>query len=554
MTITDVLCKRRHINIVTGRPRMSSRISEHDSTAIQSKLDIAPSFASRSLFWKSKYLVDSPFLAHLPFAFWLAEVARPSSIVEVGTDDGQCYFAFCQAVERLGLTGRCRAFCTPDDTAAFSKLQSYNSDNYEEISRIVLKEPVNALSSLHDEATDILIINVGRMNREDLVALSGLWQAKLSDRGMVLLYNYENTDIGDEVASLLSDIAQEKGKDLIFDTADDLVLVLYGRNIDNRLKQLVEIKQGSIDYNLVHSVFRRLGSSHFHEWQSRKHGQEAEEERQRNEGLRSEIRSADKKLRKVKKKAQKSDLKHQEASQNLKGVLERNQATHTHEITTLTRLAEEQANTISALRTQVDRHRQEMVELRAAHATEHPEADARITALQVKLRTLQTKLDADGEIHAREVKSLTQIAQVRTEELKRLSQAATEWQSEITRLREQKAFSERYRQTELKLRDAHIARLQMPKRERARHDKRLAEGQVALVSKSALFDGRWYLEAYPDVKAAGVEPARHFVLNGLYEGRKPNPKFDTVSYYIQHPDALQDGLNPVAHAEMKKDI
>jgi hypothetical protein len=36
-----------------------------------------------------------------------------------------------------------------------------------------------------------------------------------------------------------------------------------------------------------------------------------------------------------------------------------------------------------------------------------------------------------------------------------------------------------------------------------------------------LFDPTWYLEKYPDVKSAGVDPAEHYVRYGAREGRLP---------------------------------
>ena len=38
-----------------------------------------------------------------------------------------------------------------------------------------------------------------------------------------------------------------------------------------------------------------------------------------------------------------------------------------------------------------------------------------------------------------------------------------------------------------------------------------------------LFDADWYLAAYPDIAAAGVEPLTHFINHGINEGRDPTP-------------------------------
>lgn len=48
-----------------------------------------------------------------------------------------------------------------------------------------------------------------------------------------------------------------------------------------------------------------------------------------------------------------------------------------------------------------------------------------------------------------------------------------------------------------------------------------------------LFDPEFYLEKYPDVKAANINPLLHYLKNGWQERRWPNPYFDP-SYYLQY--------------------
>lgn len=42
------------------------------------------------------------------------------------------------------------------------------------------------------------------------------------------------------------------------------------------------------------------------------------------------------------------------------------------------------------------------------------------------------------------------------------------------------------------------------------------------------FDPEWYVQAYPDIAAAGICPARHYLRHGMKEGR--HPCFDPISY------------------------
>jgi hypothetical protein len=45
--------------------------------------------------------------------------------------------------------------------------------------------------------------------------------------------------------------------------------------------------------------------------------------------------------------------------------------------------------------------------------------------------------------------------------------------------------------------------------------------QAVALMRVGLFDPAWYLEKYPDVKSAGVDPAEHYVRYGAREGRLP---------------------------------
>ncbi|MBC2651897.1 glycosyltransferase [Novosphingobium flavum] len=65
--------------------------------------------------------------------------------------------------------------------------------------------------------------------------------------------------------------------------------------------------------------------------------------------------------------------------------------------------------------------------------------------------------------------------------------------------------------------------------------------------KAGLFDPDWYLQAYPDVKAEGLDPLQHYLLHGHAEGRNPGPSFDTRFYIESSPDVVASGINPLVH-------
>lgn len=62
-----------------------------------------------------------------------------------------------------------------------------------------------------------------------------------------------------------------------------------------------------------------------------------------------------------------------------------------------------------------------------------------------------------------------------------------------------------------------------------------------------LFDTDWYLQQYPDVAAAGINPLQHYMTHGWREGRDPSPLFDTSFYLERNPDIAAAEINPLVH-------
>ncbi len=63
--------------------------------------------------------------------------------------------------------------------------------------------------------------------------------------------------------------------------------------------------------------------------------------------------------------------------------------------------------------------------------------------------------------------------------------------------------------------------------------------------RQGLFDPAFYLDKYPDVRAAVIDPLQHYVMNGAAEGRKPHRLFDPAYYLRQRPEARTAGVDPL---------
>jgi SAM-dependent methyltransferase len=68
-----------------------------------------------------------------------------------------------------------------------------------------------------------------------------------------------------------------------------------------------------------------------------------------------------------------------------------------------------------------------------------------------------------------------------------------------------------------------------------------------MIKQSSLFSESYYLQNNPDVANSGMNPARHYLLYGGFEGRNPSEKFDSSFYLDQNPDVKASGMNPLVH-------
>lgn len=159
-----------------------------------------------ALFWRPTRLgVSSAWYGHVPFAHWLVSTVRPASIVELGTQSGVSYAAFCEAVQRGGLDTRCLAVDTwrGDEHAGFygddifADLVAFHDARYGGFSQLVRMTFDEALPFVADASVDLLHID-GRHRYEDVLHDFTVWRPKLSPRAMVLFHdtNERSSDFG----------------------------------------------------------------------------------------------------------------------------------------------------------------------------------------------------------------------------------------------------------------------------------------------------------------------------------------------------------------------
>jgi len=132
---------------------------------------------------------------HIPLAMFLVEILQPRVIVELGTQRGVSYCAFCQAVEELTLGTRCYAVDTWVGDAhagmykesVFQDLQEFHRryDSFSTLLRMTFDE---ALPRIADVSVDLLHID-GLHFYEAVKKDYESWLPKVGERGVVILHD-----------------------------------------------------------------------------------------------------------------------------------------------------------------------------------------------------------------------------------------------------------------------------------------------------------------------------------------------------------------------------
>jgi hypothetical protein len=133
---------------------------------------------------------------HLYFAYDLVAKERPALVVELGTDRGESYFAFCQSIAENHTGTRCFAVDTwkgdaqsgPYEEVTFEQVEAHNREHYKEFSTLLRGTFDDALEEFTDGKIDILHLD-GLHSEEAVRHDLTVWLPKLSAGGILLLHD-----------------------------------------------------------------------------------------------------------------------------------------------------------------------------------------------------------------------------------------------------------------------------------------------------------------------------------------------------------------------------
>ncbi|HEY3475119.1 MAG TPA: sulfotransferase family 2 domain-containing protein, partial [Anaerolineales bacterium] len=187
-------------------------------------------------------------------------------------------------------------------------------------------------------------------------------------------------------------------------------------------------------------------------------------------------------------------------------------------------------------------HIQQLNQLVAEH-------EKRIVELDQAMHLLASRIAQEEQV----IQSLSTKVAHKEQAIQSLSSRAAEKEKELAEIKSSKAWKAALLLRGLRLRLAPpggtLARMLhflVRPLEKISLRRRLEQDRTLIVS-SGLFDADWYLAKNPDVAEAKVEPARHYLLAGGFEGRDPGPNFSSSGYLDRYADVRDSGQNPLVH-------
>jgi len=438
------------------------------------------------LFWRPMRLgYDSAWTAHVPFAHWIVNAARPRVLVELGTHNGVSYSAFCEAVLRARLATRCFAVDTwqGDEHAGhygsdvFDNLRSFHDQHFGAFSELLRSTFDEALPYMPDGSIDLLHID-GLHSYEAVRHDFESWLPKLSSRAVVMLHDTNVRERGFGVWQLFAEL-RESYPAFEFIHEHGLGVLAVGRDVPADVAGLCTLA----DPATVLAVRERV-SQLGERWRFEVHMQLLRE------------------------------------------------ALHSRNL---------QQATLEAERDAVRRATGDSLRMRARAGQRAEEARRAAAVAYLEIDRLATELRTIRNERDRLFAERNALAKERT----RLVMSPA-WRATAPLRRLTNRIPERLRDKAMDYSKVLVWAATLRLRGRLEQRARVRRG-LGLLSSSALFDADWYVARYPDVAAAGVDPALHFVLIGGGQQRDPGPKFDTQDYLERYPDVAATGASAFLH-------
>lgn len=210
--------------------------------------------------------VNSSWITHVPFAFWLTEAAAPEMLVELGTYSGVSFCAFCQQIEKSGLPTQCYAVDSWEGDAhisyhgqpVYDDLLRHIHEHYGSFAHLIRSTFDEALPLFNDGSIDVLHID-GCHSYEAIMHDFEAWLPKMSARGVILMHDINARIAGYGGLQAWGEISA-RFPTFSFAHGYGLGVVLTGDVPPEKLRLLVECGHDSAFLEKTQRYFSLLGA------------------------------------------------------------------------------------------------------------------------------------------------------------------------------------------------------------------------------------------------------------------------------------------------------
>ncbi len=204
---------------------------------------------------------STPWIGHIPFAFFITKVIKPKIIVELGTHMGNSFCSFVQAVDELSLNTKCFAIDTwvGDPHAGYYgesvylDLHNYIKANYGDNVKMIRKTFDEAVVNFENDTIDILHID-GLHTYEAVKHDFETWKNKISENGIVLFHDINVFADGFGVHRFWNEIKTDY-PNIEFKHSNGLGILAYGKKAKIELIQFFEKFNSDPDYVRLFEMF-----------------------------------------------------------------------------------------------------------------------------------------------------------------------------------------------------------------------------------------------------------------------------------------------------------
>ena len=527
-----------------------------------------------ALIWPPAFFHErSAWIEHIPFAFWITQALRPRRFVELGTDRGVSYLAFCQAVERLGLATDCFAVDTwkGDEHAGFygeevfATLNAYHEPRYAHFSRLVRSTFDEAVAHFDDTSIELLHID-GLHTYEAVRHDFETWRPKLVPNAVVLFHDVNVRERGFGVFRLWQELC-EAHPSFTFLHGHGLGVLGVGSDFPPSVAALFAAGRDPAATAHIRRLFSGFSNQGLVQRVQALAGEVA---------VLGEAKAAREAQLTQDNAAKDAEIARQyEENRSLSARLEATIAAREAQLT------EEGAAKDAEIARQYEENRSLFARLEATIAN-LSERNGKLAEYTHDLQIVRVLLQRSDSYHEQAAELSSALAEERTTsailktQLTQVSTAFAEQQKALKKLRRSSSWkltrpwragtragrviARRTSKTLSAAGRAAISPLRVPlRRSLLKHkvlrflkpllpaaDRRIVE-DVWLLRGTPWFDEDWYLQQNAEVRDRNLDPVEHYVRIGSRKGRSPGPEFDNDAYLRRYPDVAATGANPLAH-------